>query len=155
MKAARAGQGIKRQMLLVPEVVELDPPDADRLAAASGALEALGLVIEPFGLGAVLIREAPSELAGGNLRQMLKDVADALVEAADGEGEALKARLDHVLATMACHHSVRAGRRLRIEEMDALLREMERTPGSGQCNHGRPTYVELKLADIERLFGRR
>jgi DNA mismatch repair protein MutL len=152
MKAARAGRGIARQMLLVPEVVELDPVDADRLAAAAPELESLGLTLEAFGPGAVLVREAPAELAGGNVQALVRDVADAL--AADGE-TAISARLDHLLATMACHHSVRAGRRLRPEEMDALLREMEATPFSGQCNHGRPTYVELKLGDIERLFGRR
>ncbi len=151
LKAARAGQGIARQMLLVPEVVELDPVDADRLAAAATELEGLGLAIESFGSGAVLVREAPTELAGGNLRQLVHDVADALAD--DGVSK-LGNRLDHVLATMACHNSVRAGRRLRPEEMDALLREMEATPLSGQCNHGRPTYVELKLSDIERLFGR-
>lgn len=152
LKAARAGQGIVRQMLLVPEVVELDPVDADRLAAAAADLADLGLAIEPFGPGAVLVREAPAELAGGNLRQLVHDVADAMAD--DGVSK-LDNRLDHVLATMACHNSVRSGRRLRPEEMDALLREMEATPMSGQCNHGRPTYVELKLSDIERLFGRR
>ena len=152
LKIARAGHGIARQMLLVPEVVELDPVDADRLQGAALELEGLGLVIEAFGPGAVLVREAPAELAGGNMRQLVQDVADAL--AGDGDAAKLQGRLDYVLATMACHHSVRAGRRLRLEEMDALLREMEITPSSGQCNHGRPTYVELKLSDIERLFGR-
>lgn len=157
LKAERARTGIARQPLLLPEVVELDPVDADRLNAAAGDLEGLGLVLEPFGPGAVLIREAPSQLAGGNLQRLVRDVADALAEHGQislGPGS-LERRLDHVLATMACHNSVRAGRRMRPEEMDALLREMEITPNSGQCNHGRPTYVELKLADIERLFGRR
>jgi DNA mismatch repair protein MutL len=153
LKAARATQGIARQMLLVPEVVELDPVEADRIAASAGDLEGLGLVVEAFGPGAVLVREAPTELAGGNLRQLVHDVAEAL--AGEDGTASLTARLDHVLATMACHNSVRAGRRLAPGEMDALLREMEATPFSGQCNHGRPTYVELKLADIERLFGRR
>jgi DNA mismatch repair protein MutL len=153
LKAARAAHGISRQMLLVPEVVELDPVDADRIAAAAGDLEGLGLVVEAFGPGAVLVREAPTELAGGNLRQLVLDVAETL--AGEDGAASLSARLDHVLATMACHNSVRAGRRLAPEEMDALLREMEATPFSGQCNHGRPTYVELKLGDIERLFGRR
>jgi DNA mismatch repair protein MutL len=153
LKAERARNGIARQALLLPEVVELDPVDADRLNAASDELATLGLGIEPFGPGAVLVREAPSQLAGGNLQKLVRDVADALAE--HGTAGSLERRLDHVLATMACHNSVRAGRRLRPEEMDALLREMEVTPNSGQCNHGRPTYVELKLADIERLFGRR
>ena len=153
LKAARASQGIARQMLLVPEVVELDPVEADRIAASAGDLEGLGLVVEAFGPGAVLVREAPTELAGGNLRQLVHDVAEAL--AGEDGTVSLTARLDHVLATMACHNSVRAGRRLAPGEMDALLREMEATPFSGQCNHGRPTYIELKLADIERLFGRR
>lgn len=153
LKAERARSGIARQPLLLPEVVELDPVDADRLNAAAGELESLGLVIEPFGPGAVLVREAPAQLAGGNLQRLVRDVADALAE--HGTAGSLERRLDHVLATMACHNSVRAGRRMRPEEMDALLREMEVTPNSGQCNHGRPTYVELKLSDIERLFGRR
>lgn len=157
LKAERARSGIARQPLLLPEVVELDPVDADRLNAAAGELESLGLVLEPFGPGAVLVREAPSQLAGGNLQRLVRDVADALAEHGQVSSApgSLERRLDHVLATMACHNSVRAGRRMRPEEMDALLREMEVTPNSGQCNHGRPTYVELKLADIERLFGRR
>jgi DNA mismatch repair protein MutL len=153
LKAERARSGIARQPLLLPEVVELDPVDADRLMLAADDLATLGLVLESFGPGAVLVREAPSQLAGGNLQRLVRDVADALAE--DGTAGSLERRLDHVLATMACHNSVRAGRRLRPEEMDALLREMEVTPNSGQCNHGRPTYVELKLADIEKLFGRR
>lgn len=153
LKAERARNGISRQPLLLPEVVELDPVDADRLIAAGSELESLGLVLESFGPGAVLVREAPSQLAGGNLQRLVRDVADALAE--HGTAGSLERRLDHVLATMACHNSVRAGRRMRPEEMDALLREMEITPNSGQCNHGRPTYVELKLSDIERLFGRR
>jgi DNA mismatch repair protein MutL len=153
LKAERAKAGIARQPMLLPEVVELDPVDADRLNAAAPDLASLGLVIESFGPGAVLVREAPSAIAGGNLQGIVRDVADALAE--HGDAGSLERRLDHVLATMACHNSVRAGRRLRPEEMDALLREMEATPNSGQCNHGRPTYVELKLSDIEKLFGRR
>ena len=153
LKAERAKSGIASQPLLLPEVVELDPVDADRLNASADDLATLGLRLEPFGPGAVLVREAPQQLAGGNLQKLVRDVADALAE--HGTAGSLERRLDHVLATMACHNSVRAGRRLRPDEMDALLREMEVTPNSGQCNHGRPTYVELKLADIERLFGRR
>lgn len=153
LKAERAKSGIARQPLLLPEVVELDPVDAGRLNAAAPDLASLGLVIESFGPGAVLVREAPAAIAGGNLQGIVRDVADTLAE--HGDAGSLERRLDHVLATMACHNSVRAGRRLRPEEMDALLREMEATPNSGQCNHGRPTYVELKLADIEKLFGRR
>ncbi|MEN5083168.1 DNA mismatch repair endonuclease MutL [Bosea sp. TWI1241] len=153
LKAERARDGIASQPLLLPEVVELDPVDADRLMAAAADLASLGLGIESFGPGAVLVREAPAAIAGGNLQGIVRDVADALAE--HGDAGSLERRLDHVLATMACHNSVRAGRRLRPEEMDALLREMEATPNSGQCNHGRPTYVELKLSDIEKLFGRR
>jgi len=153
LKAERAKAGIARQPMLLPEVVELDPVDADRLNAAASDLASLGLVIESFGPGAVLVREAPAAVAGGDLQGIVRDVADALAE--HGDAGSLERRLDHVLATMACHNSVRAGRRLRPEEMDALLREMEATPNSGQCNHGRPTYVELKLSDIEKLFGRR
>lgn len=153
LKAERAKSGIARQPMLLPEVVELDPVDADRLNAAASDLASLGLVIESFGPGAVLVREAPAAVAGGDLQGIVRDVADALAE--HGDAGSLERRLDHVLATMACHNSVRAGRRLRPEEMDALLREMEATPNSGQCNHGRPTYVELKLSDIEKLFGRR
>jgi DNA mismatch repair protein MutL len=113
----------------------------------------LGLALEPFGPGAVAVREAPSAIAGGDIAGLVRDIADNI---ADWGGPlALERAADNVLSTFACHHSVRAGRRMKPEEMNALLREMERTPGSGQCNHGRPTYVELKLADIERLFGRR
>lgn len=153
LKAERAVQGVARQMLLVPEIVELDPVDADRVLAAAEPLERLGLVVEGFGPGALCVRETPALLGTCDLRRLVRDVADALAEW-DHVG-ALEEKLDHVLATMACHGSIRAGRRLRPEEMNALLREMEATPLSGQCNHGRPTWVELKLSDIERLFGRR
>ncbi|KMO16988.1 DNA mismatch repair protein MutL, partial [Methylobacterium platani JCM 14648] len=152
LKRERAGGGIARQILLIPEVVELDPVEADRLADAADALQDLGLVLEAFGHGAVLVREVPAALAGGSLRALLTDVVDALIE---GGADPLARRLDAVLSRMSCHGSIRAGRRLRPEEMNALLREMEATPFSGQCNHGRPTYVELKLSDVERLFGRR
>ncbi|AWN53313.1 DNA mismatch repair endonuclease MutL [Methylobacterium sp. 17Sr1-1] len=152
LKRERAGGGIARQILLIPEVVELDPVEADRLADAADSLQDLGLVLEAFGHGAVLVREVPSALAGGSLRALLTDVVDALTE---GGADPLARRLDAVLSRMSCHGSIRAGRRLRPEEMNALLREMEATPFSGQCNHGRPTYVELKLSDVERLFGRR
>lgn len=153
LKAERAAAGVNRQMLLIPAVVDLDPVEVDRLAEKADLLAALGLVIEPFGPGAVAVSEVPAALAGADVAALVRDLADSLEEW--GGALALEDRLDHVLATFACHHSVRAGRRLKPEEMNALLREMEATPLSGQCNHGRPTYVELKLADIERLFGRR
>ena len=155
LKRERAASGIGRQLLLIPEVVDLDPVDADRVLAEASALESLGLVVEPFGHGALLVREVPSALAGGRIKALVQDVADALAEWGQGASNPLEERLDAVLSRMSCHGSIRAGRRMRPEEMNALLREMEATPLSGQCNHGRPTYVELKLTDIERLFGRR
>ena len=153
LKRQRAEAGVERQILLAPLVVELEPRAAAALVERAGELEVLGLVVESFGPGAVLLREAPSLIAAGDLPGLARDLAEeALAE--DG-AESLERRLDHRLATIACHYSVRSGRALKPEEMNALLREMEATPGAGQCNHGRPTYVELKLADIERLFGRR
>jgi DNA mismatch repair protein MutL len=153
IRNALANGGVQRQILLVPEVVELDPPAVERIGARAAELAELGLVVEPFGAGAVLVRETPAMLGFTDTRGLVRDLADELAEL--GAGLALKERLEDVCARMACHGSVRAGRRLAPAEMDALLREMERTPHSGQCAHGRPTYVELKLADIERLFGRR
>ncbi|MCG7392248.1 DNA mismatch repair endonuclease MutL [Microvirga sp. ACRRW] len=155
LKRERASSGIARQLLLIPEVVDLDPVDADRVLAEAAMLESLGLAVEPFGHGALLVREVPSALAGGSIKALVQDVADALAEWGQGGTNPLEERLDAVLSRMSCHGSIRAGRRMRPEEMNALLREMEATPLSGQCNHGRPTYVELKLSDIERLFGRR
>jgi DNA mismatch repair protein MutL len=134
-------------------VVELDGPNAERLSARAHELAELGLVIEPFGAGAIVVREVPALLGQSDVRGLIQDLADELAEL--GDALSLKERLQEVCSTMACHGSVRAGRRLTQPEMDALLRQMEATPHSGQCNHGRPTYVELKLADIERLFGRR
>ena len=153
MKHEMAEGGVTRQALLLPEVVELDPAEADRVAGKAEELAALGLMIEPFGPGAVLVRETPALLGETNVQGLVRDIADDLAE--NGQALALKERLEDVCSTMACHGSVRAGRRLTAPEMNALLRQMEATPHSGQCNHGRPTYVELKLADIERLFGRR
>ncbi|MCJ2070330.1 DNA mismatch repair endonuclease MutL [Methylobacterium sp. J-030] len=162
MKAERAAGGIARQGLLIPDVVEMNPEEADRLAAAAPDLDRLGLTIEAFGPGAVLVREVPAALLGASVRDLVTDIVDALESSGDEEGGdaateggPLGRRLDAVLSRMSCHGSVRAGRRLRPEEMNALLREMEATPNSGQCNHGRPTSIELKLSDIERLFGRR
>jgi DNA mismatch repair protein MutL len=152
MKRARAEGTIRRQPLLIPEVVELDEGAAERLTAQAGALTSLGLVIESFGPGAVLIREVPAEIDRADLRGLVHDLADELAETETLAS--LEERLNHVLATLACHMSVRSGRKLQLAEMNALLREMEATPHSGQCNHGRPTYVELKLSDIEHLFGR-
>ena len=153
MKEALAATGIARQALLIPEVVELDQPAAERLLARAGELEELGLVIESFGPATVVVREVPTLLGATDVHGLLRDLADELAEF--DTALSLKERLEHVCGTMACHGSVRAGRQLNQAEMDALLRQMEATPHSGQCNHGRPTYVELKLADIERLFGRR
>ncbi len=153
MKRSLGETGVSRQALLIPEVVELDESAASRLAARASELAELGLVIEAFGEGAVLVREVPALLGQINAQALIRDLADEM--AAFGDAFSLKEKLEEVCGTMACHGSVRAGRRLNAEEMNALLREMEATPHSGQCNHGRPTYVELKLADIERLFGRR
>jgi DNA mismatch repair protein MutL len=153
LKRERADKGIATQPLLVPQVIELDPIDVERLTGAEDVLAKSGLVLETFGDGAVLLREVPSALASADVAGIVKDVADELAEL--GSTTAIEERINHVLATMACHNSVRSGRKLKPDEMNALLREMEATPNSGQCNHGRPTFVELKLADIERLFGRR
>jgi DNA mismatch repair protein MutL len=153
MKKALGQTGVARQGLLIPEVIDLDPGAAERIAARAGELAELGLVIEAFGAGAVVVREVPALLGDMDVGGLVRDLADDLAEF--DEAHALKDRLADVCSTMACHGSVRAGRRLNATEMNALLREMEATPNSGQCNHGRPTYVELKLTDIERLFGRR
>jgi len=153
MKAAMAGGGVARQPLLIPEVVELDPSEVSRLSARAAELAELGLVIEAFGPDAVVVREAPALLGKLDIKGLVRDLADDIAET--GNALALKERLEAITGTLACHMSVRAGRRLTGDEMNALLREMEATPHSGQCNHGRPTYVELKLADIEKLFGRR
>ncbi len=153
MKAMLANGGIKRQGLLIPEVVDLDADEAAALAEAAEQLGALGLVLEQFGASAVLVRETPALLGQCDVAALVKDVArEVLTEGTTG---LLEARLDAILGTIACHGSVRAGRRLTGPEMNALLREMEATPRAGQCNHGRPTYVSLSRADIERLFGRR
>ena len=153
MKGALDRSGVARQILLIPEIVELDDADVGHLTARADELARYGLVLEPFGPGAVAVRETPSLLGEIDARGMVHDLAEHMAEW--DEALPLERRLLHVAATMACYGSVRAGRRLKPEEMNALLREMEATPNSGQCNHGRPTYVELKLADIERLFGRR
>jgi len=153
IKKALATGGVQRQGLLIPEVVELDEGAVNRLLERADELAELGLVIDAFGDGAVVVRETPALLGETDIQGLVRDLADDLAEW--DEGLALSKRLGDVCATMACHGSVRAGRRLNGPEMNALLREMEATPHSGQCSHGRPTYVELKLADIEKLFGRR
>src|SRR5438477_2188217 len=153
MKEALATQGVGRQALLLPEIVELDETAAARLAARAEELAEFGLVLEAFGLGAVVVREVPALLPGLDIGALVRDLADELAEW--GDTLALKERIETVCGTLACHTSVRAGRHLSPPEMDALLRQMEATPNSGQCNHGRPTYIALDLADIERLFGRR
>jgi DNA mismatch repair protein MutL len=153
LKRERSQRGIETQPLLVPEVVDLDLAQVERLSAAADLLAQGGLVLEPFGDGAVIIREVPAAIGKADISGIVRDVADELADL--GVSTSVEERLNHVLATMACHNSVRSGRKLRPEEMNALLREMEATPNSGQCNHGRPTFIELKLSDIERLFGRR
>ena len=153
LKAAFAGRRVPSQMLLIPEVVELPADDVGRLVARAADFAAIGLHLEGFGPGAVAVTETPALLGEVDAAALVRDIADDLAEW--NASTRLQERLDRVAATMACHGSVRAGRRLKPAEMDALLREMEATPQSGQCNHGRPTYVELKLADVERLFGRR
>ena len=153
MKVQMAAGSVARQALLTPEVVELDPSEADRVASRADELAELGLIVEAFGAGAVLVRETPALLGDTDVQGLIRDIADDLAE--HGAALALSERLAEVCGTMACHGSVRAGRVLSAPEMNALLRQMEATPHSGQCNHGRPTYVELKLGDLEKLFGRR
>jgi len=153
IKRGLAADGVARQGMLIPEVVELEDAGAERLLARAPELAEMGLVVEAFGNGAVVVRETPALLGEIDIQGLVQDMADDLAELDDAI--ALRDRIGDVCATMACHGSVRAGRRLNGEEMNALLREMEATPHSGQCSHGRPTYVELKLHDIEKLFGRR
>ncbi len=153
LKTQLEAEGVKRQALLLPEVVEIGEDGARRLTQRAAELADMGLVLEPFGLGAVVVREMPAVLGDVDIQGLVRDLADELAEM--GDHLSLKEKVEEVCGTLACHTSVRAGRRLTVEEMNALLRQMEATPHSGQCNHGRPTYVELKLADIERLFGRR
>jgi DNA mismatch repair protein MutL len=152
LKKQRIQSGIVHQTLLIPLIIDMPKDACAALLDMSSELASFGLVIESFGAGAVAINEIPALLRDGSIEQLVRDLGEMALE--DHGTLQLEKRLDHVLATMACHHSVRAGRRLNADEMNALLREMERTPGSGQCNHGRPTYIELKLSDIERLFGR-
>ncbi len=153
LKRQRDETGIKAQALLIPEIIELGADDAARLLAFADDLAALGLTIEPFGGHAIAVRETPAILGNVSARALVQDVLDELAD--QGHSPSLLAKMDAILSRMACHGSIRSGRQMRAEEMNALLREMEDTPLSGQCNHGRPTYVELKLSDIERLFGRR
>ena len=153
MKAALANGGVQRQGLLIPEIVELDDEAANALIARRGDLAELGLAIEKFGGGAIVVREYPALLGDGDIQGLVRDLADEVTDM--GGDFSLKEKLDEVCGTIACHGSIRAGRAMNGDEMNALLRQMEATPHSGQCNHGRPTYVELKLDDLERLFGRR
>ncbi|WP_336739224.1 DNA mismatch repair endonuclease MutL [Aureimonas altamirensis] len=153
LKTALHDRPLPAQMLLIPEIVDLPEADVDRLMDAAETFQRFGLALERFGPGAIAVREVPAMLGQVDTVQLVRDLADELAGSETSDG--LKARIDHVAATMACHGSVRSGRALRADEMNALLREMERTPGSGQCNHGRPTYIELRKVDIERLFGRR
>ncbi len=153
LKRQMAETGIKAQSLLIPEIVDLSPTDAARLLEAAPDLHRLGLTIEAFGGSAIAVRETPAILGTVSAAALLRDVLDELADL--GHSQSLQARMEAILSRMACHGSIRSGRQMRAEEMNALLREMEATPHSGQCNHGRPTYVELKLHDIERLFGRR
>jgi DNA mismatch repair protein MutL len=152
LRKALGAERMASQVLLIPEIVDLPEDDCDRLMEEAENFSRLGLGIERFGPGAVAVRETPAMLGEIDAAGLIRDLADALAESGQG---GLADRIEHVAATMACYGSVRSGRQLRAEEMNALLRQMEETPGSGQCNHGRPTYIELKLADIERLFGRR
>jgi DNA mismatch repair protein MutL len=152
LRKALEADRLPSQSLLIPEIIDLPEEDCDRLMSHARELDRLGLAIERFGPGAVAVRETPAMLGEVDAAALVRDLADEVSEWNTASG--LRGKLEYVAATMACHGSVRSGRRLRPEEMNALLREMEATPGSGTCNHGRPTYIELKLSDIERLFGR-
>ncbi len=153
MKKHMANAGVPRQVLLLPEVVEIEQTSVDNLMLRQEELSELGLIFEAFGEDAIIVREVPALLGNTDIRGLIRDLADEISEL--NQALSLKERLEEVCSTMACHGSIRAGRRMATAEMNALLREMEATPYSGQCNHGRPTYVELKLSDVEKLFGRR
>jgi DNA mismatch repair protein MutL len=153
LKAEMRDGGVRRQALLLPEIVEMDPAERRAVLGRAADLQELGLVLEGFGAGAVVVRETPAMLGAAAVGALVRDLATDLLEV--GEAQSLREALERIAATMACHGSVRAGRRLTLAEMDGLLRAMERTPYSGQCNHGRPTYIQLGIEDIERLFGRR
>jgi DNA mismatch repair protein MutL len=153
MRAAREGGSVARQARLLPEVIDLDEPDCDRLEAAAAELGEMGLDVERFGPTAMLVRAIPAALGRTDVASLLADLAAEIAEL--GGPLSLRDKLDHVAATIACHGSVRAGRILSVAEMNALLREMEVTPRSGQCNHGRPTWVKLGHSEIEKLFGRK
>ena len=152
LKKQMADNGVAAQALLIPEIVEMTDSEAAQLMAIADDLARLGLTIEPFGGGAIAVRETPALLGEVNATALLRDVLDELTD--QGDSAKVQTKIEAILSRVACHGSIRSGRRMRGEEMNALLREMEATPLSGQCNHGRPTYVELKLSDIERLFGR-
>ena len=152
LKRQMAESGITAQALLIPEIVDFSVPDCQRLLDAATDLARFGLIIEPFGHGAIAVRETPAIFGIVSAAALLRDVLDELADT--GHSQLVQAKIEAILSRMACHGSVRTGRQMRADEMNALLREMEETPHSGQCNHGRPTYVELKLSDIERLFGR-
>jgi DNA mismatch repair protein MutL len=152
LKYQMAKNGVAAQALLIPEIIELSDGDCARLLEVADQLSRFGLGIEPFGGGAIAVRETPAILGEVNARAMILDILDELAD--QGSSNMVQAKVEAILSRIACHGSIRSGRWMRAEEMNALLREMEVTPHSGQCNHGRPTYVELKLADIERLFGR-
>jgi len=152
LKAQMAESGVAAQALLIPEIIDLSDSDRATVLGAADTLAKLGLTIEPFGGTSVAVRETPAILGEINAEALLRDILDELTD--QGETTQLGARIDAILSRVSCHGSIRSGRRMQAEEMNALLREMETTPHAGQCNHGRPTYVELKLSDIERLFGR-
>ena len=153
MKADIAGKGVMSQQLLLPEIVSLPDHYCAAITEASDWLARMGLVVDGFGAGAVIVRATPALLGTPDVVQLVTDIAEELVEL--GDSHSLDDRINHILATVSCHGSVRAGRALNGAEMNRLLRDMEATPRSGQCNHGRPTWVKLSLADIEKLFGRR
>ena len=152
LKSQMTTHGVAAQALLIPEIVDLSEEDAAQLLAVADDLRRLGLSLEPFGGGAVAVRETPAILGAVDAKALVRDILDELTDLE--RSTSLQDRIEAILSRVACHGSIRSGRRMRGEEMNALLREMESTPHSGQCNHGRPTYVELKLSDIERLFGR-
>lgn len=152
LKNQMAMNGVSAQTLLIPEIIELSEQDAAELMEISGELNGFGLNIENFGGNNIIVRETPAILGEVNAKNLILDILDELKDWS--QSNIVKEKLDAILSRVACHGSIRSGRIMKVEEMNALLREMEATPHSGQCNHGRPTYVELKLNDIEKLFGR-